>query len=63
IGKHTWSGDFNQYSAREITIECLDDVYAQFDGEVVAFPKGERLEMKVEPLAISVRVPRKQAVV
>ena len=63
IGKHTWSGDFTQYSAREITIECLDDVYAQFDGEVVVFPKGERLEMKVEPLAISVRVPRKQAVV
>jgi diacylglycerol kinase (ATP) len=61
IGKHTWASEMNLYSAREITIECLDDVYAQFDGEVVVFPRGERLKMKVEPLAISVRVPRKQA--
>jgi diacylglycerol kinase (ATP) len=61
IGRHTWSGDFSQYSAREISIECLDDVFAQFDGEVVVFQKGERLGMKVEPRAISVRVPRKEA--
>jgi len=61
IGRHSWAGEMSQYGAREITIECLDDVYAQLDGEVVVFPKGERLEMKVEPLAISVRVPRKQA--
>ena len=63
IGKHTWSGDFRQYSGRDIKIECLDDVYAQFDGEVVVFPDGELLEMKVEPLAMIVRVPRKQAAV
>jgi len=61
VGKHTWTRDFNQYSGGDITIECLDGVYAQFDGEVVVFPGGERLEMKVEPLAISVRVPRKHA--
>jgi diacylglycerol kinase (ATP) len=61
IGKHTWASEMSLYSAREITIECRDDVYAQFDGEVVVFPDGERLEMKIEPLAISVRVPRKQA--
>ena len=62
IGKHTWTSAFKQYSAREIKIECLNDVYAQFDGEVVVFPNGELLEMKVEPLAMIVRVPRKQAV-
>jgi diacylglycerol kinase family enzyme len=61
IGKHTWSRDFGRYSARDITIECLNDVYAQFDGEVVVFPEGERLEMKVEPLAMTVRVSRKHA--
>jgi len=57
-GKHTWARQMDEYDAREITIECLDDVYAQFDGEVSIFPKGEVLEMKVEPQAMSVRVPR-----
>lgn len=61
MGKHTWASEMDQYSGEEITIECLDDVYAQFDGEVVIFPRGERLEMKVEPLAITVRVPRNRA--
>ena len=56
MGRHTWAREMNQYGGKEMVIECLDDVYAQFDGEVVIFPKGERLEMSVEPLAISVKV-------
>jgi len=58
VGKHTWANTFDAYNGRSITIECLDQVYAQFDGEVQSFPEGHRLEMKVEPHAISVKVPR-----
>jgi diacylglycerol kinase family enzyme len=61
VGRHTWAKEMSEYSADRIVIECLDDVYAQFDGEVVIFPKGERLEMTVEHRAITVRVPRGEA--
>ncbi len=57
-GKHTWARQMNEYDAREITIECLDDVYAQFDGEAQIFPKGQVLNMSVEPGAMKVRVTR-----
>jgi diacylglycerol kinase (ATP) len=58
-GKHTWARQMDEYDTREITIECLGDVYAQFDGEALIFPKGEVLKMSVVPQAISVRVPRR----
>jgi diacylglycerol kinase (ATP) len=58
MGKHTWARQMDEYDARELVIECLDDVYAQFDGEVSIFPKGEILNMRVEPQAMTVRVPR-----
>lgn len=57
-GKHTWARQMNEYDAKEITIECLGDVYAQFDGEATIFPEGEVLKMSVEPRAMRVRVPR-----
>lgn len=57
-GKHTWARQMDEYDTREMTIECLDDVYAQFDGEVQVLSKGEVLKMTVEPSAIGVRVPR-----
>lgn len=57
-GKHTWASQMDEYDTREMVIECLDDVYAQFDGEVQVLPKGEVLKMTVESQAISVRVPR-----
>lgn len=59
-GRHTWAREMNQYSGKEMVIKCLGDVYAQFDGEVVIFPEGEVLDMKVEPLAITVKVPQGQ---
>lgn len=58
IGKHTWARQMEEYEARKITIECLEDVYAQFDGEVQIFPRGEVLRNAVEPMALAVRVPR-----
>lgn len=58
MGKHTWARQMNEHDACELVIECLDDVYAQFDGEVSIFPKGEILNMSVEPGAMTVRVPR-----
>lgn len=58
MGKHTWAREMKQYSGESIVINCLDDVYAQFDGEVVIFPKGERLEMTVVPQALTVKVDR-----
>lgn len=61
FGGHTWARQINEFSTREMTIECLDDVYAQFDGEASIFPRGEVLKMSVEPLAIRVRVPRARA--
>ena len=61
MGRHTWAKEMSEHSAGRIVIECLEDVYAQFDGEVVIFPEGERLEMTVEPGAIAVRVPRGEA--
>jgi len=57
-GKHTWASQMNEYDARDMVIECVDDVYAQFDGEVSVFTKGTVLDMKVEPEAMTVRVPR-----
>ena len=57
-GKHTWARQMDEYETREMVIECLDDVYAQFDGEVQILPKGEVLKMTVEPQAMRVRVPR-----
>lgn len=57
MARHTWAKEANQYSDTEIVIECMSDVYAQFDGEVVIYPAGERLHMQVEPLAITVKVP------
>lgn len=62
MGKHTWARELTMYRSENLFIECLEDVYAQFDGEVVIFPKGERLEMVVEPLAINVRVPESEVV-
>jgi diacylglycerol kinase (ATP) len=59
-GKHTWAKQMNEYDTKEMTIECLDDVYSQFDGEVTIFPKGEVLRMQVEPQAMTVRVPRSE---
>ncbi len=56
-GRHTWARQMNEYEAREISIECLGDVYAQFDGEAIIFEKGEVLDMKVVPGAIAVRSP------
>jgi diacylglycerol kinase (ATP) len=61
MGRHTWAREMSQYNAENITIECLDDVYAQFDGEVVIFPAEERLDMTVKPGAIRVRVPKSEA--
>lgn len=61
MGKHTWAREMSSYCGKSLTVECLDDVYAQFDGEVRIFPASTRLEMEAEPLAISVRVPRKEA--
>lgn len=58
-GRHTWAAKL--LSGPQILIECKDDVYAQFDGEVVIFPKGHELDMKVEHCAIDVRVPQEQA--
>jgi diacylglycerol kinase (ATP) len=58
MGKHTWARQMDEYDTSEMVIECLNDVYAQFDGEVSIFPKGEILNMSVEPLAMTVRVPR-----
>ncbi|MBU1670677.1 MAG: YegS/Rv2252/BmrU family lipid kinase [Actinobacteria bacterium] len=55
MGKHTWAKQMNEYSAPEMQIECLGDVYAQFDGEVVIFPEGEVLRMKVKPHALRVK--------
>jgi len=60
-GRHTWAREMNQYRGREIVIECMGDVYAQFDGEAVIFPQGEMLDMKVEPLAITVKVPESES--
>lgn len=57
-GWHTWARQFNFYTGREMVIECRDDVYAQFDGEVVVFEKGKLLDIKVEPAALRVKVPR-----
>ncbi|MHB8893649.1 MAG: diacylglycerol/lipid kinase family protein [Candidatus Geothermincolia bacterium] len=57
-GKHTWASQMNEYDAKDIRIECMNDVYAQFDGEAQIFPQGEVLNMSVEPQAIRVRVPR-----
>lgn len=57
-GKHTWASQCAEYSSTEIDIECLGDVYAQFDGEVVIFPEGERLAMSVKPQAIAVKAPQ-----
>jgi diacylglycerol kinase family enzyme len=57
-GKHTWARQMDAYTARHLVIECLGDVYAQFDGEASIFPEGEVLDMRVEPQAICVRVPR-----
>jgi diacylglycerol kinase (ATP) len=57
-GRHTWARQMEAYEAKRLTIECLDDVYAQFDGEASVFPRGEVLNMSVEPQAIRVRVPR-----
>lgn len=61
MGRHTWARQMSEYRAERIVIECLDDVYAQFDGEVVIFPKGEVLEMTVEPNAMAVRAPLAEA--
>ena len=58
MGKHTWARQMDEYDTSEMVIECLNDVYAQFDGEVSIFPKGEILNMSVEPQAMTVRVPR-----
>ncbi|HEY5493217.1 MAG TPA: YegS/Rv2252/BmrU family lipid kinase [Candidatus Anoxymicrobiaceae bacterium] len=58
MGKHTWAREMTEHTGQHMTIECLDDVYAQFDGEVVIFPRGEILDMRVVPNAIKVRVPR-----
>jgi len=58
IGKHTWAKEMSRYTAERFAIECHEDVYAQFDGEVVIFPRGEYLDMKVEPMALRVRVPK-----
>lgn len=57
MGKHTWAKQMNQYRAREMEMECLDEVYAQFDGEVVIFPKGQVLRMTVKPGALKVKCP------
>jgi YegS/Rv2252/BmrU family lipid kinase len=57
MGKHTWAKQMNQYSARELEMECLGEVYAQFDGEVVIFPKGQVLRMTVKPRALRVKAP------
>lgn len=56
-GWHTWARQMNEYDARELSIECLGDVYAQFDGEAIIFEEGEVLNMKVVPQAITVRAP------
>lgn len=60
VGKHTWASQFDEYEARKVTIECLEEVYAQFDGEAQMFPAGEVLKMSVEPKALGVRVPRSE---
>lgn len=57
FGGHTWASEMSQYEDTEIVIECLEDFFAQFDGEVMTFKAGERLEMKVEPQALRVRAP------
>ncbi|MBN2169230.1 MAG: diacylglycerol kinase family lipid kinase [Actinobacteria bacterium] len=54
---HRWARELTFYSGTEMVIECMDDVYAQFDGEVVTYDKGSILDMKVEPLVLKVKVP------
>lgn len=61
MGKHTWAREMRGYTAERFKIECHEDVYAQFDGEVVIFPRNEILDMKVEHMALTVRVPREAA--
>ncbi len=61
IGKHTWAKEMSRYTAERFRIECHEDVYAQFDGEVVIFPCGEVLDMRVERQALTVRVPPEAA--
>lgn len=56
-GLHTWARQFNFYTGKEMVIECRDDVYAQFDGEVVVFEKGKILDISVKPSALRVKVP------
>jgi YegS/Rv2252/BmrU family lipid kinase len=56
-GWNFWPRQMNSYRGESMRIECLDDVYGQFDGEVVMFNRGEVLNIKVEPLAIKVRSP------
>ena len=57
MGKHN-AKEFSKYSTWRFVIECLEDVYAQFDGEVQIFNGGQRLDCSIRPKAIRVRVPR-----
>lgn len=54
---HRWARELTFYESKRIVIECLDDVFAQFDGEVVTYRKGDVLDMKVVPQVLKVKVP------
>ena len=56
-GWNSWYRQMNSYRGESMRIECLDDVYGQFDGEVAMFNRGDVLNIEVEPLAIKVRAP------
>jgi diacylglycerol kinase (ATP) len=58
-GKHGWAREMRQYKSPRFHIECLADVYAQFDGEVSVFPAGQKMEMAAERAVLKVRVPRR----
>ena len=56
-GWNSWPRQMNSYCGESMRIECLDDVYGQYDGELAMFNRGDVLNIKVEPLAIKVRAP------
>ncbi len=57
LGRHN-AKEFSKYTTQSMAIECIEDVYSQFDGEVQMFYSGQRLEMSIKPHAIRVRVSR-----